>query len=372
MTALLARLRARTPAMVAALGALVTAESPSTDRDAVAACADVAAGIGAALLGAPPGRLGGGHLRWRWPGTPRVLLLGHLDTVWPRGTTARWPFRVDGDRATGPGCFDMKAGIVQGLEAVAALDDPAGVTVLLTADEELGSPGSRGLVEEAAEGAAAALVLEPSGPGGALKTARKGVALYEVTVTGRAAHAGLEPERGANALVELAHQLLALKGLGGAGGGTTVIPTLAAAGTASNVVPATARCTVDVRVPDAAEQARVDTAMAALRPVSAGTAVRVTGGANRPPLERAASAGLYRTAVAVAAGLGLPPLAEVAVGGGSDGNFTAGRGVPTLDGLGAVGSGAHAEGEHVLVPAMPERAALVAGLIAALRTPAPG
>jgi glutamate carboxypeptidase len=241
-----------------------------------------------------------------------------------------------------------------------------GVTILVTGDEELGSPSSRGLIEDDASGCVAALVLEASGPGGALKTERKGVSLYEVAITGRAAHAGLEPEKGINAAVELAHQLLAVAGLADAAQGTTVTPSVANAGTTTNTVPAAARFSVDVRVTSAAEQQRVDAAMRARQPVLPGAAVDVRGGPNRPPLEAGASAALFERAVELAAELGLPAISGVAVGGASDGNFTAGAGVPTLDGLGAVGGGAHADSEHVLVAELPGRTALVAALTADL------
>jgi glutamate carboxypeptidase len=238
--------------------------------------------------------------------------------------------------------------------------------VLLTGDEELGSPSSRELIEAEAAGCAAALVLEASADGGALKTERKGVSLYQVLITGRAAHAGLEPERGVNAAVELAHQLLAATALSDVSRGTTVTPTHSAAGTTTNTVPAAAAFAVDVRVRDAAEQHRVDVAMRALRPVLDGARIEVTGGPNRPPLQADASAALFDRATALAARLGLPPLSRAAVGGASDGNFTAGMGVPTLDGLGAVGGGAHADHEHVLIDELPRRTALLAALVADL------
>jgi glutamate carboxypeptidase len=306
------------------------------------------------------------HFRWTWgPAPPRVVLVGHIDTVWPAGTTARWPFTVDGQTATGPGAFDMKAGIVQLLHGLTLVPDRDGIAVLLTGDEEVGSPTSRQLIEDTARGAAAALILEPSA-GAALKTARKGVSNYEVVIEGRAAHAGLEPEKGANATVELAHQVLALSALARPDVGTTVTPTVAGSGTATNVVPAAASVAVDVRVATPEEQARVDADVRALAAVVPGASIEIRGGPNRPPLPASASAALFDLAQAQAAVLGLAPLRGVEVGGGSDGNFTAAVGVPTLDGLGAVGDGAHAEGEHVLLAAMPERAALLAALIGVL------
>jgi glutamate carboxypeptidase len=375
---LLLGLRGETDAMVDQLGSLVSAETPSADVAACRAGADVVARLGAALLGAAPERLEAGgrpHLRWRWPapsGRPSVALIGHLDTVWPLGTLARWPFVTDrgAGTATGPGCFDMKAGIVQLLHAVAALGDPGGLEILLTSDEEIGSPTSRVLVERAAQ-ADAALILEPSAHG-ALKIGRKGTGWYRLSVTGRAAHAGLEPERGANALTELAHLVLRVGLIARPELGTSVTPTLASAGTAANVVPAHAAAEVDVRVAEPDEAGRVEREMLGLATTVAGTVLTVTGGPNRPPLPVQASTALFAAAQAAAAELDLGPVDGVVVGGGSDGNFTAAAGCPTLDGLGAVGDGAHAEGEYVQIAAMPERAALLASLIGRLRALPPG
>jgi glutamate carboxypeptidase len=260
----------------------------------------------------------------------------------------------------------MKAGVAQALHAVAALPDRDGVSILITGDEELGSPTSRELIEGEAAGCAAALVLEASADGGALKTARKGVSLYRVRVTGRAAHAGLEPDAGVNSTVELAQQVLAVNALADARLGTTVTPTRAKAGTTTNTVPAAGEFDVDVRVRTLAEQERVDRAMRALSPVLPGARVAIEGGPNRPPLEESASAGLFARALKVAERLDLPSPTRAAVGGASDGNFTAGIGTPTLDGLGAVGGGAHADSEHVVVAGLPHRVALVAGLTAEL------
>lgn len=375
MTELVRRARQGLAAMVEELAVLVAAESPSADAAATAACGDLVDDLLRRRLGVGPAErvVSGGrtHLRWRF-GTPRVLVLGHVDTVWPHGTVARWPFSVDGDRATGPGCFDMKAGIVQAVAALGLVESLDGVAVLLTADEEVGSPTSAELVVETAGGCQAVLVCEPSADA-AVKTARKGVALYQLEVAGRAAHAGLEPERGANAGVALAHAVIAAAALTDQHTGTTVTPTVLSAGTTGNTVPAAARAAVDVRATSAEELQRVgaglDAAAAAAQAAVAGTSVTATGGVNRPPLDAASSRGLFLRAQRLAETLGLPPLQGAAVGGGSDGNFTAGAGVPTLDGLGAVGGGAHAEGEHVLLPAMAERAALLAALLDELRRP---
>lgn len=354
------------------LRVLVECESPSSDLAAVARSADVVARVGTMRLGVPPERIvldGRTHLRWRLGDGlggdgGRVLLLGHHDTVWPLGTLAERPFAVEdspqGAVVRGPGCFDMLAGLAMAFHAAAGL---SGVTLLVTGDEELGSPSSRGLVEDEARAAVAALVLEASADGGALKTERKGVSLYDVRVGGRAAHAGLEPERGVNAAVELAHQVLALAGLGDPERGTTVTPTVTVAGTTTNTVPASGSVAVDVRVRTLAEQDRVDRAVQRLHPVLPGAQLQVLGGANRPPLEASASADLFARASAIAGRLGLPELRSAAVGGASDGNFTAGVGTPTLDGLGAVGGGAHADHEHVLVDALPGRTALLRTLL---------
>jgi glutamate carboxypeptidase len=373
LAALVARLVDQQEAMVDCLAALVSSESPSDDPTRLATTAGLVAAQGEALLGLAPERLastGAPALRWSLPGLASdvrpVVLLAHLDTVWPAGTIERWPFSVTDDRASGPGAFDMKAGLVQALFALAELTRSGlphpPVVLLVTADEEIGSPAGRALVEAAAQDASAVLVLEASAPGGALKVARKGVGNYWLHVTGRAAHAGLEPELGINALVAAAGLVLALAALADPGSGTTVTPTLARAGSAQNTVPASAAVAVDVRAVSVAEQTRVDDALRGLT-ADGGATVRVEGGINRPPLEEALAADLLAAARRAAERCGLAPPEAARVGGGSDGNFTAALGVPTLDGLGAVGGGAHAEGEHVLASTMPERAALLAALI---------
>ena len=343
---------------------LIGCESPSSDLAAVARSADLVADLGTRRLGAEPERIvldGRTHLRWRLGAGPsRVLVLGHHDTVWPLGTLATHPCTVEDGVLRGPGCFDMKAGIAMAFHALAGLD---GVTLLLTGDEELGSPSSRELVEDEARLADAALVLEASADGGALKTERKGVSLYDVRVLGRAAHAGLEPEAGVNATVELAHQVLAVAALASPEAGTTVTPTVARAGTTTNTVSAEGSFSVDVRVRTVAEQERVDAAIRALRPHLPGAALELTGGPNRPPLEATASADLLDRVRSLAVRHGLPVPTAAAVGGASDGNFTAGVGTPTLDGLGAVGGGAHAADEHVLVDELPGRTLLIRALV---------
>jgi len=349
--------------LLADIERLVSCESPSTDLAAVARSAEVTAEVGSALLGSTPEYIvlnGRTHLRWRLGSGPRkVLLLGHHDTVWPIGTLERIPFEVRDGVLRGPGCFDMKTGVAMIFHAVASLGSPDGVTVLITGDEEIGSPSSRGLIEAEAVRHAAVLVTEGSADGGALKTERKGTSMYEVTLHGRASHAGLEPERGVNATIEAAHQVLAVAELADPTAGTTVVPTVLNSGTTTNTVPAQGKFMVDVRVRDLAEQRRVDEVMRALEPVVDGAKVEVTGGPNRAPMELSASSGLF----ALASGLADFALAQAAVGGASDGNFTAGVGVPTLDGLGAVGGGAHAENEHVLVSELAPRTALLAALV---------
>ena len=363
-----AALEAGLPDLISNVEELVGTESPTADTTAVSACAKVVADLGTRLTGSAPEWLnasGRPHLRWRFGTGDRVLLLGHYDTVWPLGSLADHPCRVRGGRLTGPGCFDMKAGLVQLFHALSLQEDLDGVSVLVTGDEETGAPSSRGLIEAEARRTRAVLVLEAS-EGGALKTARKGVSSYDLRIAGRAAHAGLEPHRGVNATTELAHQVLALAALADPSTGTTVTPTVASAGTTQNTVPATARLQVDVRITTVEEQARVDAGVRRLKPVLPGASFELLGGPDRAPLQAEASAALFRRARRLHAELGFGPLRGVAVGGGSDGNFTAGVGTPTLDGLGAVGGGAHADDEHVLVAELPRRAALVAALVADL------
>lgn len=349
-------------AMLDDLRTLVEIESPSLDLAALRASAEALSAMIERLLGRPATLIdspAGPHVHWSGGGDPSVLLLGHHDTVFPVGALAARPFAVADGHVTGPGVFDMLAGIVQALHGLATLDDLSGVEMLFSADEEVGSTASRELIEERALACGAVLVLEPSADGGALKTGRKGCGTFDVVVRGRASHAGLEPEKGVNALVEVAHQVLAINELGRPEVGTTVTPTVANAGTADNVVPALGRIKVDVRVESADEKDRVEAAMAALRPVDPDSTIEVSGAINRPPMPESASTTLMPLAEAVA-----PGIEGFAVGGGSDGNFTAAIGVPTLDGLGAVGGGAHADHEFVVVDTMPDRARLIAGLVA--------
>lgn len=361
-------------AMLSDLEELVSCESYSADHAAVARSAQVVAEQGSRLLGAQPRTFvtsGVTHLQWSF-GAPRILLLGHHDTVWPMGSLKTHPWSVQQGIARGPGVFDMKAGLVQMFHALASLPSLDGVCVLVTGDEEVGSTTSRAIIEESARNCAAALVLEASATGGALKTSRKGVSAYDITVHGRAAHSGLEPEKGINAAVEAAHQILALQHIADTvttrtGTGTTVTPTLLSAGTAGNTVPPSAELSVDVRVPNAPAQTAVDDLIRTLQPQLTGARIDITGGPNRPPLDADASRNLFALAGQLATELGMDPLRQAAVGGASDGNYTAGVGCPTLDGLGAVGDGAHADHEHVVTAHMPERTRLLAHLVGAMQ-----
>ncbi|MFB7999088.1 M20/M25/M40 family metallo-hydrolase [Streptomyces sp. NPDC056002] len=370
---LLHRLTDATPAMVTDLERLVRAESPSLDGDALSTCRTVLAEIGTRLLGTAPtilpndpgnGRPGG--LLWQLgpADTQPVLLLGHFDTVFPKGTLKHRPFLVEGTRATGPGVFDMKAGLIQGLYAVAQLreltgQDPA-VAFLATADEEIGSPAGGRVVTQWARQCRAALVLEGAADGGGLKHARKGWSFYDIRVKGIAAHAGLEPDKGCNALSDLAKIIVALESLAAQDDRITLTPTLASAGTTQNTVPDRAQVTVDVRVPDIQTQQEIDTALHRVVAETARLPFEITGGPNRPPLEQARAADLLVTARTCLDELGLPWPGSAAVGGISDGNLCAAAGTPTLDGLGAVGGGPHADHEWADVTHMPQRAALVA------------
>ncbi|HET9665923.1 MAG TPA: M20/M25/M40 family metallo-hydrolase [Desertimonas sp.] len=355
--------------MVGDLGRLVNVESPSHEIEALTRSANVLADLIRLRLGSDPELIvgpAGPHVHWRGGDRPRVLVVGHHDTVFPLGTLAARPFTVGDGRATGPGVFDMKGGIVTAIHAVASLADRAGVELLFTCDEEVGSLTSRQLIEERATACGGVLVLEPAADGGALKVGRKGVGMYSVEVGGRAAHAGLEPEKGVNALVEAAHQVLAITTIAQPAEGTTVTPTVARAGTAENVVPATATIRVDVRVTSLDEARRVDKEMAALSAVDPQATILVSGGVNRPPMPVESSVELFAAAERAAEAVGIGPVDGVSVGGGSDGNFTAAIGIPTLDGLGVVGGGAHADHEWVDVASLPERAALLAALITSL------
>jgi len=351
---------------------LVQLESPTTDKAAVDRCGSVLASRLEAIGGrvtrlSRPDR--GDHLLAEFGcGASQILLLGHFDTVWPVGQLERMPLTRSGGRLHGPGVFDMKAGIAIAMLATRALLEVAPaiahrIVMLWTTDEEVGSESSRSAIEDEARRSRAVLVLEPSLPGGALKTSRKGCGSYRIVVRGVAAHAGIEPQKGASAVQELAHQILRVNALQDLARGISVNVVQVSGGLRSNVIPDEARFVVDVRVPTAAAAAEVDAALRALCTVDGRTTIEASGGVDRPPLERTdVVVRLYEEARNIARELGLE-LAEGGTGGGSDGNFTAAIGVPTLDGLGAIGDGAHALHEHVDIETLPDRAALVAGLI---------
>jgi len=360
--------------MIAELKRLVEHASPSLEKNALDALAELLAGrlseLGGTALVVANSR-GGNHVLGRFPGREAnrpVLILGHFDTVWPAGTLERMPVREQAGRLFGPGVYDMKAGLVilfGALEAIGRLDlkPPRPITVLLTADEEIGSPGSRALIESLARESAHVLVLEPPLADGSLKTARKGVGRFTIEVEGKAAHAGVAPEQGASAIVELAHQVLRVHALNDLMAGTTLNVGVVRGGTTSNVVPAWALAQVDVRSTTLAAAAEVTRALRALEPATTGTRIRVEGEFSRPPMERTpAIAALFDRAREIGRELGLA-LTEGSTGGGSDGNFTSALGIPTLDGLGAHGGGAHADDEHILIESLSERAALLAALL---------
>lgn len=358
---------------------LVAVESPSDDVAAANRCGALLAAELEALgmdVARVPAAGAGDHVRASVGNGPRqVLLLGHFDTVWPAGQLEKMPLERKDGRLYGPGVFDMKAGIgVAALAARAVVESAGGpdlpgharLVMLWTSDEETGSATSRALIEAEARRSEAVLVFEPPLPGGGLKTSRKGVGQFEIVVRGRAAHAGLEPEKGVNAIHELARQILAVESLQDPPRGVTVSVGVVSGGTRANVVPAEARAIVDVRAATRADAARVERRLRALAAQTPGASLDVTGGFERPPLERSPGvARLYALAQESAAALGLP-IAEGGAGGGSDGSFTAALGVPTLDGLGAIGDGAHALHEHVEIDALAPRAALVAVLLGRL------
>ena len=354
---------------------LASIESPTDDKAAVdrcgAALAALARGLGAdvdVLAQAAAGN----HVRARFGSGPaRVLVLTHFDTVWPVGQLRAMPLVERDGRLYGPGVYDMKGGLVIGLLGMRALFEsvappPVQVVFLMTSDEETGSATSRALIEEEARLADAVLVLEPAISGGAVKTGRKGVGEFTLTVDGVAAHAGADPGRGASAVEELAHQILAMRTLERPDVGLTVNVGVVTGGTRSNVVAERASAEIDVRITRVEDGPRIERELAALRPVNPRTTLTLSGRINRPPLERSEGVvRLFELACGVARDLGWT-LAEGSTGGASDGNFTAALGIPTLDGLGALGDGAHALDEHVELASMPQRAALLAGLVARL------
>jgi glutamate carboxypeptidase len=361
------------PEMVSLLTRIIEMESPSDDKPAVdrlgACLADHVRDLGARVEVLHQARTGD-HLLAHWgDGGGGVLLLGHMDTVWGLGTLAERPLRIDGERLFGPGAQDMKGGIVVGLWAIRVLRElqlfpSIPIAFLITSDEETGSGTSRPIIESEACRAQVVFVLEPAMPPlGAVKTSRKGVGDFRVEVSGRATHAGVDHEMGINAIDELAYQVLEMRQWTDYGTGTTVNVGVIGGGTRPNVVPEHARAQVDVRVCSAAEAARITAKMNGLAPHFPGAALSVKGGFDRPPMERTpAIAALFARARALAAELGFD-LAEAATGGASDGNITAGMGIPTLDGMGVVGEGEHSRDEYALLSSLPQRAALLAGML---------
>jgi len=352
---------------------LVELESPSDDKAALDRLGQHLAGEFEKLSGRirfHKQERAGDHLQVDFPGSGKpLLILGHMDTVWDVGTLASMPFRVAQGRAFGPGSFDMKAGVVQAFYAIRALQQlhrrlPHSLTVLLVADEEIGSRSSRPVTEALAKKSHGVLVLEPAqGPKGALKTARKGVGAYQVKVQGREAHSGLDPAKGANAVLELARQLLVIEKFTDGKRGITVNPGLVRGGTRVNVIAGEASAEVDARVSRFMDIPYVDKKFRSLKPFDKRCKIEVSGGIGRPPLERSKKVvELFTLAQSLARELGFT-LEESSAGGGSDGNFTAALGIPTLDGLGAVGEGAHARHESVIIAEMPRRAALLARLV---------
>lgn len=408
-SALVAAAQDSLPQMLADIERVISIETPSDDQEAVArGAADFAALIEERLGVAPESLVVDGttHLRLRFgDGPARVVLVNHQDTVWPHGTLERLPFSTEDGILRGPGSFDMLTGAIMsvwatrlllaaagvpvpdtedtttapgagaaatgGTSADAGASGPvpspaealAGLSILVTGDEEIGSVTSSDLIRAEAKEARAVFVMEASADG-ALKLSRKGTSMYTILVHGKAAHAGLEPEKGIHAGLELAHQMQVVAGLADPAEQTTVTPTKFSGGTTTNTVPALGQFDVDVRALTAEEQQRVDDAIRGLTPSIDGTRIEVRGGINRPPFEKEMSAALFDRAVALAAEIGIEEPRGVPVGGASDGNFTAGDGIPTLDGLGAVGDGAHAEHEHAIIEHIPPRTALLAALVA--------
>jgi glutamate carboxypeptidase len=379
MRSLLDWLRPHQAQMTDMLGRFVRAESPSFDKAAVDKFGQIVTaewkqrGAAVSLLRQ---RKRGDHVRAEWrPAAKRakgrILVLGHLDTVYEAGTLARMPFRVARGRAWGPGTFDMKGGLVIALFAVDALiaarrAPESRIVFLWTSDEEIGSESSRAVIEREARRSDAVFVLEPAlGAAGRVKTGRKGVGEIELIATGRAAHAGLNPEDGINAIEEIALQIARISRWNQPRIGVTVSAGVVEGGTRTNVIPERARVLIDLRASRTTDMRVLERKFRGLRPILRGAQLQVLGGFNRPPMERTMSAALYAKARALAEEMGVT-LGKAHVGGGSDGNFTAALGVPTLDGLGAIGEGAHSPGENVVISGLAERAALLAGLLSTL------
>lgn len=379
MSRLLRAARTREAGMLKTLSGFVRAESPSDNKAAVDRCGQIVAAEFRkrdARVEFSRQRHRGDHLLIHLPRPKsrpkdRILILGHIDTVYDIGTLTKMPFRISGGRAWGPATFDMKGGIVLALAALDALaacgiESTREIACLWNTDEEIGAESSRALIEREARRSDAVFVLEPSGePDGAIKTSRKAVGEIEIRVTGRAAHAGLRPEDGINAVEELATQIQRIKKWDNPARGTRVHATVFSGGTRSNVIAAEARAMLDVRATHASEIAPLEKRFHSLKPIIRGAKIEIIGGFSRPPLERKMSAALYEHAKGLSAAMGRS-LPEMAAGGGSDGNLTAAVGTPTLDGLGAVGAGAHSTHENIVIRELAPRAALIAGLLATL------
>ena len=347
--------------MLAALEALVKLESPTEDLAACRDVVDLANEIATRVLGTPAQikEVHGRPVFWWGADNPDVVVLAHLDTVWPKGSfTPLW--KVEGNKATGPGIFDMKAGFIQALFAMRGLT--GSVALVATTDEETGSATSKEFIKQISEKAKAVLVLEAT-LNGKVKTGRKGTAMYQVKVHGKASHAGLEPEKGVNATVEIAHAITAVAALENKEHGTTVVPTMVRAGNTTNTVPDLAVLDIDIRSYSMDDLKRVDSSIRNLKPVNLETRYEITGGFNRPPLETSSTMALYERAEKVAKELGMPPLGHASVGGASDGNFAAAAGAQVLDGLGAIGDGAHAAHEWVDISTLEVRSNLLHALI---------
>jgi len=373
---LLRALEPRLPEMLRLLRRFVTTESPSLEKAAADRCSKVIAkewreqGVRVERI---PQKHRGDHLRVTYTSKSgaagQLLVLGHYDTVYSTGTLKERPFRISGGKAYGPGVFDMKAGIVQALFALETLrrsnvSTKKQIVFLWTSDEEIGSESSRPLIETEARRSEAVFVLEPSfGPRGLVKTARKGIGQAELMVRGRSSHAGLAPEEGINAVHELAAQLTRIEKWNDGRRGVSINADIVEGGTRSNVIAERARAVLDLRALRSSDMRRIERRLHALRPVHRGASLKVTGGFDRPPLERKRCRALFAHAESLAKQMHLS-LGECTAGGGSDGNFTGALAIPTLDGLGAVGDGAHSDHEYVLIHTMPARAALLAALLA--------
>jgi len=347
--------------MLSALEKLVRLESPTEDLAACREVIECASEIAQEVLGKPAQirEVNGRPVFWWGATDPDVVVLAHLDTVWPKGSFQP-VWSVKDSAATGPGIFDMKAGFIQALYAMAGTD--GSVALVATSDEETGSATSKDFIKEISAKAKAVLVLEAT-LNGKVKTGRKGTAMYQINIHGRASHAGLEPEKGVNATVEMGHAILAISALENKELGTTVVPTMLRAGNTTNTVPDLAILDIDVRSFSMEELKRVDTAVRNLKSVNPETRYEITGGFNRPPLETTSTMALYERAEKVAKDLGMPPLGHASVGGASDGNFAAAAGAQVLDGLGAVGDGAHAAHEWVDITTLQSRSAFLHALI---------